>query len=109
VEVAFATRKLAKLCNSQKNMRGELGPRCAARLGQRLAELEAATTLEDMRLLPSARCHELTGDRRGQLAVDLVHPLRLIFEADPQPERADGGLDWVAVTRVVIVAVVDYH
>ena len=111
MEVAFATRKLEKLCNSQKSMRGDLGPRCAARLGQRLAELGAAITLEDMQLLPGARCHELTGDRKGQLAVDLVHPLRLVFEPDhdPRPEKADGGLDWSEVTKVVIVEILDYH
>lgn len=111
MEVAFATRKLDKLCNSQKNMRADLGQRCAERLGQRLAELEGATTLEDMRRLPGARCHELTGDRKGQLAVDLVQPIRLIFapDHDPRPEKPDGGLDWGAVTKVVIVEIVDYH
>ena len=56
------------------------------------------------------RCHELTGDRRGQLSLDLVHPQRLIIEpAEPVPRTQDGGLDWAAVTRVVVVEIADTH
>ena len=111
MEISFASSKLAKLCNSQQEMRGKLGPQCAERLQQRLEELRAAATLEDMRSLPGARCHELTQDRKGQLAVDLVHPRRLVFELanDPVPTKADGGLDWSKVTEIVILEVVDYH
>jgi len=111
MDISFASKKLAKLCNSQKEMRGKLGARGAEKLAQRLAELAAADTLEDMRHLPNARCHELTADRKGQLAVDLVHPKRLIFEPDhdPVPTKEDSGLDWSAVTQILIVAIVDYH
>ena len=37
--------------------------------------------------------------------------IRLIFMPfhDPIPTKADGGLDWTAVTAVVIVGVEDYH
>lgn len=71
----------------------------------------AASTLEDMRLIPAARCHELSGKRAGQLAVDLDHPRRLVFRPnhDPVPTKPDGGLDWSAVTSIVIVEIVDYH
>ena len=50
-------------------------------------------------------------DRQGQLAVDLVHPKRLVFEPDhdPLPTNAAGGLDWSQVTAIVIVEIVDYH
>ncbi len=111
MEIRFASSRMAKLCNSEKEMRGKLGPRCAERLQQRLEELRAAATLGEMRLLPGARCHELTQDRKGQLAVDLVHPRRLVFEPahDPVPTKADGGLDWSKVTEIVILEVVDYH
>jgi proteic killer suppression protein len=53
----------------------------------------------------------LTQDRKGQLAVDLVHPRRLVFEPanDPVPAKADGGVDWSKVTEIVILEVVDYH
>jgi proteic killer suppression protein len=92
-------------------MRAKLGVPDAKKLRQRLAELQAATTLEDMRSLPAARCHELTGDRKGQLAVDLVHPRRLIFEPDqmPSPTKKDSGLDWSRVTEIIIAEIVDYH
>jgi plasmid maintenance system killer protein len=111
MEIRFASSKMAKLCNSQKEMRGRLGPQCAERLQQRLEELRAAATLEDMRLLPGPRCHELKQGRKGQLAVDLVHPRRLVFEPahDPVPTKEDGGLDWSQVTEIVVLEVVDYH
>jgi proteic killer suppression protein len=64
-----------------------------------------------MRQLPGARCHELTGDLKGQLAVDLAHPFRLVFSPahDPQPTKEDGGLNWTEVTAICIDNVVDYH
>lgn len=111
MEIQFRSKRIAKLCNSEKEMRAKLGPRNADRLKQRLAELKAANTLEDLRGLPAARCHELSQDRDGQLAVDLVHPKRLVFEPghNPVPKKADGGLDWKQVSRIVVVEVVDYH
>jgi proteic killer suppression protein len=111
MEIAFGTGKLAKLCNSEKEMRARLGPRNAKLLQQRLAEIEAVETLEDLGKLPGARCHELKSDRKGQLAVDLVHPKRLIFKPNhnPLPTKPDGGLDRQKVTRLMIVEIVDYH
>lgn len=77
---------------------------------RRLDELRAAETLAVMRTLPAARCHELRGDRKGQLSVDLDHPYRLLFEADePVPTREDGGLDWNRVVAIVVLGVEDTH
>ena len=111
MEISFAIAKFQKLCNSNTKLRGELGPTCAERLMRRLAELSAAECLEDLRYLPQARCHELKGDRRGQLAVDLEHPKRLIFEPDhnPRPQTPQGGLEWRLVTKVRIMEIADYH
>jgi len=52
----------------------------------------------------------IAGTFRGR-AVDLVHPRRLVVEPahDPVPTKADGGLDWPEVKRIVIVEIVDYH
>lgn len=111
VEVTFATRKLAKRCSSQKEMSRAWGPENARRLSARLTELAAADTLADMRSLPQARAHELTGDRSGQISLDLSHPHRLIVTPlDPgDARRPDGGLDWSKVTAVVVEEIVDTH
>jgi proteic killer suppression protein len=57
------------------------------------------------------RCHELTGDRAGQLSIDLDHPYRLIFSPnhDPIPERDAGGLDWSRVNAIRILEIADTH
>lgn len=111
MNVSFSSRKMQEVCNSLKEMQRKYGHRMARILQQRLAELAAAVTLDDVWRLPAARCHELTGQRKGQLAVDLVHPKRLIFrpDHDPEPTKADGGLDWTSVTRVLVIEIVDYH
>jgi proteic killer suppression protein len=110
LDIIFRTKKLRKKCTDAKRMAKVLGPRQASRLRQRLDDLRAAENLGTMRTLPG-RCHELTGERAGQLSLDLEHPYRLIFEPahDPTPERDDGGLDWNAVTAVRILEVADTH
>ncbi len=111
MQVCFATRKMQKVCSSDKEMRRTFGPELAGRLQQRLAELAAADTLDDISRLPPARCHELKGDRAGQLSVDLGHPRRLVFQPDhdPIPLKDDGGLHWASVTRIVVLEVCDTH
>ncbi len=111
MKIQFATRSMQRRCSSEKEMRKAWGEPMARKLQQRLAELEAAVTLADVSRLPPARCHELTGDRRGELSADLVHPYRLLFKPDhdPMPCKPDGGLDWSRVTQIVILEIADTH
>ncbi len=53
----------------------------------------------------------MSGNRKGQLSLDLKHPYRLLFEpaVDPVPLKPDGGLDWGQVTAVRIVEIKDTH
>jgi proteic killer suppression protein len=82
----------------------------ARKLGRRLDDLRAASTLAVMQTLPG-RCHELTANLKGVLALDLDGPYRLLFEPahDPVPIDADGRLDWNLVTAVRILGIEDYH
>ncbi len=82
----------------------------AEKIRARLDDLQAAPTLATMRGLPG-RCHELTGNRAGQLSLDLVHPYRLIFEPadEPPPRKSDGGLEWEEVRAVRVLSVEDTH
>lgn len=91
-------------------MKSKWGPAMTNRLKQRLADLDEVASLEDAFLLPG-RCHPLKGNRAGQFAMDLVHPMRLVFVpmADPSSMRPDGGIDCTKVTGITILAVEDYH
>ena len=111
MDVLFGTSKLRKQCIDAKLRVRRYGPRRAALMQRRLDELRAAETLEDIRHLPGPRCHELIGDRAGQLSLDLDHPYRLLMEPanDPVPLQPDGGLDWGLVTAVRVIEVTDTH
>lgn len=102
---------MEKICNCRKLAQKNFGPVQCRLLMRRLDELRAADTLEVLRYLPHAHCHELTGKREGQLSVDLKHPYRLIFEpADyPIPLTDDEGIDWKRVTTIRILEVEDTH
>ena len=107
----FKTKKLQKICSESNEAQKVFGRKMAKKLQQRLMELQAADCLEDISRVPPPRCHQLTGNRAGQLSVDLVHPYRLLFipANDPIPKLDDGGLDWPRVTEVEIIGIVDTH
>lgn len=110
MDIVFKNQKFKKECNNQRLLQKQHGQIRAKRIRQRLDDLRAADVLEDMRNLPG-RCHELRGDRGGQLSLDLDHPYRLIFEPanDPIPLKPDGGIDWKKVTAIKIIGVDDTH
>ena len=76
----------------------------------RLSDLEAVSQLDELRALPG-RCHELRGERAGQLALELAGGKRLVFEPanQPAPRKNDGGLDWTRVDSVRLLEISDYH
>ncbi len=111
MDIIFKTKKLEKICNNRSHRERECGTERAKKLGRRLDDLRAANCLADMAKLPSTRCHELKGNRKGQISVDLDHPYRLLFTVanDPVPVKSDGGLDWNNITAIKIIAVEDTH
>ncbi|NJK81935.1 MAG: killer suppression protein [Chloroflexaceae bacterium] len=111
MEILFKTKSLGKECNNQRLLERRHGKRRAQLIRRRLDELCAAETLDVLRALPQARCHELGGNRAGQLSVDLDGPYRLIFVPgdNPMPRKADGGLDWQGVTTIIVVEVENTH
>ncbi len=83
----------------------------ARKVNQRLKDLTDADSLAIMRTIPAARCHELTGDRKDELAVDVSGNYRMVFEPNhnPKPKKDDGGLNWEEVTKIQINEIEDYH
>ena len=110
MDISFKSTKLEKELNEGKRLKKIHGELRAKKIGLRLAEFRAAISLNDLTIGPG-RCHELTGERKGELSVDLDHPYRLIFVPNHKsvPLKPDGGLDWKQVTAIMITGIEDTH
>lgn len=64
----------------------------------RIDQISAVDSVECLLQYRIGRCHLLTGDRRNQYAVDLIHPYRLIFKKVEIENQC-----------VCILEIVDYH
>jgi proteic killer suppression protein len=111
MRVEYRTRKLERHCTSLTAAMREWGAQMGRLVMVRPDDIRAAHDLAELQKLPQADCHPLKEDRRGQFAVSIKQPYRLIFEpADsPPPLRPDGSVDCAGVTAVRIIEVVDYH
>ena len=110
MEITFKNSKLQKIFNSNDELAKKYGRECARKIRARLDDLHAAADLEAFRTLPG-RCHELKGDKKWHLSLDLKHPLRLIFEPSNQEicKKEDGGMDWKLIDAVKIIDIEDTH
>lgn len=113
MDITFSSKKLAKQLNDNKAMVKAFGTQSARKLQKIMTQLYALPNLGNFAppYSPPHRCHELTGNRKGQLSVDVEHPYRLVFEPanEPIPLREEGGLDWGKVTKIRIKGVEDTH
>ena len=113
MDIAFSSKKLMKQLSEAKAMEKAFGYRRTKKLKILMTQLRAAPSLAAFAppYSPPHRCHELTGNRKGQLSLDLDHPYRLTFISnhDPLPMRPEGGLDWTQVSAIKIKGVEDTH
>ena len=70
----------------------------AEKIHMRIDQISAADTVEMMIQFHIGRCHPLVNNRKGQYAVDLVHPYRLVFEKNGNE-----------IQIAHITEIVDYH
>ena len=109
MQIKFTYRRLEKLVSQRSALVRKYGPDGAKKVTYRMSLLQSADTLADMRHLPG-RCHELTGDRKGQLALDLHGGYGLVFRpAGDWSRKNDGGLGWSSVSAVEVIAIENYH
>ncbi len=98
MEILYKTKKLEKVCTVPKMADKIYGLEMADKIHQRIDEISAAETVEMMVQFHIGRCHSLTNNRKGQYAMDLIHPYRLIFETKGSQ-----------IQIAKILEIVDYH
>lgn len=106
----FKSNKLRKILTNAREIQKEYGT-MAKKVSQRMEQLYAAPNLAVLISYPSANCHSLTGNRKGEWAVDISGNYRLIFEInqEPVPMKDDGSVDTIRVTDIRILETTDYH
>lgn len=111
MEIAFRMRRLEREFNDETRLVRAYGQRRANLIKIRMAILIGANNLSQVPATRPFRLHQLSGNRKGQFAIDLDHPFRLIFQPNhnPVPQLPDGGIDIQKVTDIVILEVKDYH
>ena len=101
--VHYRTKKLKKVCTNLEAARREYGSDMADKIHIdkihiRIGQIEVAESVSELLCNGIGRCHKLEGDRRGQYAMDLVHPYRLIFTEESEK-----------TVSVRIEQITDYH
>lgn len=110
MELAFADRSFRDLCLNESLAREAFGGSLAEKLKSRLADLAAAYVASDLLAL-AGKPRELTGDRRGQMVMDIVDKQCLVFQSGHANERLlqSGDVDWSRVRRILIFGLESCH
>lgn len=80
MQVNYRNRQIEKICTDASAATKKYGKRTAGLIHQRVDEIYAAVSVEMLVQFRIGRCHQLVGDRKGQFAMDLEHPLRLVLK-----------------------------
>lgn len=98
MDITYKNKRIMKVCTDAKTAEKYYGKDMSNKIHQRIDEIRAADAVEMMVQFHIGRCHPLVNNRKGQYAVDLVHPYRLIFEKNG---------DEIQIAN--ILEIVDYH
>lgn len=111
MQISFKSAKMKKIFEGGHLLKKEYGEKCAKKIMLRMAVLKAAKNLNSVPQCKPDRCHGLKGQRKGQYAVDLLHPFRLVFQAETEdlPVDENGEIDLKQITSIKILKVEDYH
>ena len=87
-----------RICTEAQYAEKKHGYEMAEKIQQRIYEISYADSVEYLIKYHIGRCHALSQNRKGQYAVDLVHPYRLVFEKKGKE-----------IQIANIIEIVDYH
>ncbi len=79
MDVEYKNKSIEKVCTDASISGKKYGNDNAEKIQLRIDQIKAAESVEQMMQFHIGRCHPLKYDRKGQYAVDLIHPKRLVF------------------------------
>lgn len=98
MKTEYKNNQIKRICTNISVAEKSYGIRMAQKIHQRIKEIQAVNDVETMLKYSIGRCHRLSGNRKNQYAVDLVHPYRLVFEKHGNE-----------IQIAKIIEAVDYH
>ena len=98
LRITYKNNKLEKICTDHEVAEREFDKRMADKIRERINQLSAADSVEWLIQKRIGRCHPLVQNRKGQYAMDLVHPYRLVFKKENEE-----------IQIVKVIEIVDYH
>jgi hypothetical protein len=104
LELAFETKALRDICESEQRAKHELGAKVAEQLKRRLADLRAASSIDE---LPVAKPRKVA----GTCVFELPEGYRLIVAPNhpKNPLLSSGAVDWAEVTRTKVLSIERDH
>ena len=100
LELAFATKALRDICESEATAKEKLGAKVADALKRRLSDFQSIGTFDE---LPFTKPKK----NSKNVIFDLPEGHRLVVTAGHKtnPTNTDGKIDWTKVTRLQIVRI----
>lgn len=98
MKVTFKNKRMERICTQNEIAIRKFGLNMSEKIEQRISELIAFKTVDQLILYSLGHCHQLKGNRKGQYAIDLVQPYRLIFMKEDSK-----------IEIIQIIEIVDYH
>ena len=106
LEIAFNTKSLRAICESEAKAKRELGPSVAGILKHRLADLQASKSAND---LVAGQPRFVPGAVRQNMTVDLCDGYRIVFTANHPKSSSSSSetrdVDWARVSRIKILRI----
>ena len=98
MEITYKNKNIEKVCTNASYAEKKYGSDMAEKIHQRIDEIDASETVEEMIQYHIGRCHYLKGNRKCQYAMDLIYPQRSIFEKKGNE-----------IQIVNVIEITDYH
>ena len=108
MEIAFESQSLRLTCEDLTTAKFALGDMVAEALQHRLADLQAAVSINDL-IVGNCRIVGMGDAQRVYMDLPKDHHMVLAANHPRKPLTPQGDLDWMSVTRIKIIFIGGDH